>query len=69
MAHFDFFQLIDDVFKATCFEAGLQPNICRALTAFPIVSYADMVTRSLAIETKEFELKRERESNVPTKNV
>ena len=51
------------------FEAGLWPNIRRALAAFPLVGYADVVMRSLAIEAKEVVLKRDREANTPTKSV
>ena len=53
LAHFAVAQLTDDDFKATCFEAGLQPNIRRALASFLIVSCSNMVTRSLAIKAKE----------------
>ena len=69
LARFATAQLADDRFKATRFEAGLRPNIRRALAAFPLVSYADVVTRSLAIEAKEVELKRDRETITPNKNV
>ena len=53
LAHFVVAQLTNDVFKATRFEAGLRPNICRALASFPIMRYSNMVIGSLAIEVKE----------------
>ena len=69
MARFATAQLIDDVFKATIFETGLRPNIHRALAPFPLVSYADVLTRSLAIEAKEVVLKKDRDASTPSKSV
>ena len=69
MPRFATVQLTDDIFKATIFETGLQPNIHRALIAFPLVSYANVVTRSLAIEAKEVVLKRDRDASAPRKSM
>ena len=62
LARFATAQLTDDILKAMIFEAWLRPNIRRAIAAFPLVSYADVVMRSLAIEAKEVVLKKDREA-------
>ena len=62
-------QLTDNVFKATIFEAGLRPNIRCAIAVFPLVSYTNIVTRSLAIEAKEAVLKKDRDASTPSKSV
>ena len=69
LARFVAAQVTDDVFKVTRFEVGLLPNIRQALVALLIVSYFDIVMRSLAIAAKKLESKREGEANVPTNNV
>ena len=61
--------MTDDVFKDTIFEVGLRSNIRRAIASFPLVSYADIVTRSLAIEAKEVVLKKDRYASTPSKSV
>ena len=68
-AYFATVQLTDDVVKTTIFEAGLRPNICRAIVPFPLVSYMDIVTRSLAIEAKEIVLKKDRNASTSSKSV
>ena len=64
LAHFATTQLIDDVFKGTRFESGLRSNICRALANFLNVSYCDIVTRSLAVEANEVEIKEGRSRSI-----
>ena len=59
---------MENIFKATIFGAGLQPNIRRIIAAFPFVSYADIMTRSLAIEAKEVVLKKDRDASTPSKS-
>ena len=69
LARFATAQLTDDVFKAMIFEAGLRPNIHQAIVAFPLVSYVDIVTRSLTIEAKEVVLKKDRDASTPNNSV
>ena len=69
LAHFATTQLTKDIFNAMIFEAGLLPTIHRAIAAFPLVCYADVVMRSLAIEAKEVVLKRDRDASTPSKSV
>ena len=62
-------QLTDDIFKDTCFKAVLRPNVCLILAIFPIIGNSDRVTRSIAIEAKAVELRREYEASAPIKNI
>ena len=50
-------------------KQGCDPTFVGPLAVFPIVSYFDMVIRSLAIESKEIELKRENEASALARNV
>ena len=69
LASFTTAQLSDDFFKATIIEAGLRPNIHWAIAVFPLVSNADIVTRSLAIEAKKVVLKKDRDASTPSNSV
>ena len=69
MAHFSTVQLTDDIFIVTIFEAGLRLKIRRAIAVFPLVSYTDVVMRSLAIEAKEVVLKKDQYASTPSKSV
>ena len=69
LANFSTVQLTDDAFKATIFEVGLRPNIRRAIAHFPLVSYVDVMARSLAIEPKKVVLKKDRDASTPSKSV
>ena len=68
LARFATAQLTNDNFKGARFEEGLKPSIQKKLAPLRLKSFADILGAALTIESKELQLKKNREANPPPKS-